>query len=130
MSKTIRNGKLVERTPEEQIEFDRLKAEYYANVDAPNSRKRPKSKEHFAKITDIRFEKLMHIESGASIKIFIVLAYQSFKHWDRPFQISTDDFVKNGFSCATQKRALIQLERVGLISVKRRPPRPPVITVL
>ena len=131
MSKKNRNGKFVERTAEEQAELDRLKAEYYANVSTRNSKsKRPKSKEHFAKITDSQFEKLMRIESSASVKIFIVLAYQSFKHWDKPFQLSTDNFAKNGFSRTTQWRALTQLEKVSLISVERRHRGPPIITVL
>jgi hypothetical protein len=128
MSKKIKNGKFVERTAEEQVELDRLKAEYYANVGTWNSKsKRPKSEEHFAKITDSQFEKLMHIESGASVKIFIVLAYQSFKHWGKPFQMLTDNFAKNGFSRATLKRALVQLERAGLILVERKHRHLPVL---
>ncbi|SRR5216684_7645927 len=131
MSKKIRNGKFVERTAEEQVELDRLKAEYYANVGMQNSKsKRPKSEEHFAKITDSQFEKLMCIKSSASVKIFVVLAYQSFKHWGKPFQMSTDNFTKNGFSQATQRRALVQLEMAGLILVERKHRSPPVITVL
>ncbi|SRR6266478_1619342 len=129
MSKKIKNGKFVERTVEEQVEFDRLKAEYYANV-SPSNSKPKKSKEVFAKITDSQFEKIIHIESGASVKIFIALVYQAFKHWDKPFQLSTDNFAKNGFSRTTQWRALTQLEKVGLISVERRHRGPPIITVL
>ena len=132
MSKKIVNGKFVERTAEEEAELQRLrdsKAEQYANVGKPTSKK-PKSKEAFAKITASQFEKLMRIESSASVKIFIVLAYQSFKHWDKPFQLSTDNLAKNGFSRTTQWRALTQLEKVGLISVERRHRGPPIITVL
>jgi hypothetical protein len=64
------------------------------------------------------------------VKIFIVLVYQAFKQWDKPFQMSTGDFAKHGFSRSTQKRALTQLEMAGLISVKRQPPASPIITVL
>jgi len=129
MSKKIVNGKFVERTPEGQAELDRLKAERYANVDTSNSKPK-RSKEAFAKITASQFEKLMHVKSSASVKMFVVLAYQSFKNWGKPFQLSTDNFTKNGFSPATQWRTLIQLEKVGLISVQRKHRNRPVITML
>jgi len=73
----------------------------------------------------------MSVEVSASAKtMFIALIYQSFKQWDKPFQISTDSFAKNGFSPATQRRALTQLEKVGLISVGRKHRDQPTITVL
>jgi len=122
---------LSKRTAAEQLEFEQLKVGYYSDVGPPNSKsKRPKTKEAFAKITASQCKKLVHVESGASVKIFIVLAYHSFKHWDKPFQLSTDNLAKNGFSRTTQWRALTQLEKVGLISVERRHRGPPIITVL
>jgi hypothetical protein len=130
MSKKIKNGKFVERTPEEQAELDRLKAEYYANGGASKKPKKTKITGAFAPVTDAQFEKLMPIKSCASVKLFIVLVYQAFKHWRKPFQMLPDNFAKNGFSRATQKRALVQLEVAGLILVERRHRGPPVITVL
>jgi len=131
MSKKIVNGKLVNRTLEEEADLQRRKekAGYYADVN-PKS-KRPKSKEMFSMITASQFEKLIPIKSAATVKLFIVLAYQSFKCWDKPFQLLTDNFAKNGFHRATQWRALAQLEKVGLIRVEWKPRKePPIITVL
>jgi hypothetical protein len=130
MSKKIVNGKFVTRTAEEEVEFQRLKAEYYTNANVTNPKPK-RSKEAFTKITASQFEKLMLIKSNASVKLFIVLTYQAFKHWGKPFQMSVEDFAKNGFHRTTQWRALAQLERVGLISVDWKPRSgPPVITVL
>jgi hypothetical protein len=131
MSKKIQNGKFVERTAEDESRFQRLKAEYYGKVGGPSNSKPKRSKEAFAKITASQFEKLMHIKSGVSARLFIALTYQAFKHWGKPFQMLPDNFVKNGFSLTTQWRALTELEKVGLISVERRPrQQPPIVTVL
>lgn len=131
MSKKLnKDGKFVERTPEEEVRFRQLKkSNYFADVGTPTSKK-PKSKERFAKITDSQFGKWMQVKSYAGVRMFPVLAYQWFKHWDQPFQMSAANFAENGFSRTSQKRALAELERVGLISVERKPPRPPTITVL
>jgi hypothetical protein len=129
MSKKPVNGKLVDRTPEEEIALQRLreKAGYRDNV---GYSKKPKSKERFAKLYDSQFGKLMEVKTKEGVRMFPVLMYQWFKNWDRPFQMSTVNFAKNGFSRSAQKRALIELEKVGLISVKREPPKSPVITIL
>jgi len=130
----IKNGKPVKRTKAEQLEFERLKSEYYANVEKtnPKSKRMPKIEEPFIPITLRQAAKLKH-ESGKSDAltwIFLICLNESYRHHRHPFTIPTDTLAKDGFSRATQKRVIARLEKAGLISVERKHKKPPVIVVI
>ena len=127
----IRGGKLVERTTEERADLERRKAKYYGNASVATSPPRiPRSKELFVKLKIPQLEQLFHLRSAASVCIFMVMLHEDFRHRGKPFILPAEKLAAHGgFNARTQRRALIQLEACGLISVKRRNRELPVITL-
>jgi len=124
----------MERTAAEQVEFERLKAEYYGRKQAASSSQQkapPRSAEKFTKVTDSQWEKLICLGLPARATLFAILLRENFRHRGKSFVLPTDKLTDHGgLDLSTQRRALRQLESCGLISVQRRAPRPPQITIL
>ena len=121
----FRGGKLVERTAEEQAELQRRKAE------AASPSRMPKSKEPFVKLTIPQLNKLFGVRSPAGVLIFMVMLHENFRHRGKPFILPANKLAAHGgFNPRTQRRALLQLEACGVISVRRENRKSPEITVL
>ena len=107
--------------------------EKYKSKNAPEKaapKRMPKSKEWFAPITVSRFEKLNDL-SGACWRLFTILFYKNIDSSGKPFALpdyTPDAF--GGMSRSSIHRALLQLETCGLISIRRRQSKPPLITIL
>jgi hypothetical protein len=118
-------GKLVQRTTEEQAELQRRKAE------ATSPPKMPKSKELFVKLTIPQLNKLVGLRSPSGVSIFMLMLHENFRHRGKPFILPADKLAAHGgFNPRTQRRALLELEARGLISVRRRNRKSPEIAVL
>ena len=125
------SGKLVERTAEELATLEQRKAEQAEREAKPKRVARmPPARERFVITTVSQAEKLIGLEH-VCWPLFTILLFESFRQRGKPFSLPTGklDTVK-GLSPRNLRRALAQLERCGLISVTRRPPKPPVIAVL
>ena len=127
----IRGGKLIRRTEKEQAELDQLKAERDGNPEEGNvGSGTARIKEEFIMIAESQALKLRQTGSFGCAMIFLILLYQKFRHRGKPFLMPIEPLVEDGFSRTTQWRAIVRLEKVGLISVKRKRRQPPSITVL
>ena len=63
--------------------------------------------------------------------IFMVMLHENFRHRGKPFILPADKLAAHGgFNPRTQRRALLQLEACGLISVRRKNRKSPEIAVL
>jgi len=127
------NGEFVERTSEEQAELERKRAIYLAasNSTAKAAPTRlPRLKEMFARVTVSQAERLLQLEPPAFVTIYLWLSFKNFEEHGLSFDWPTDTFAKSGIDRWAQRRALIKLAQVGLISVERVPSKPPKITVL
>ena len=63
--------------------------------------------------------------------LFTILLFENFRQRGQPFILPTRQLnTVKGLSPTNLRRALIQLETCGLISVTRNPPKPPLIAVL
>jgi hypothetical protein len=121
-------GKLVERSAEEQA---RLQAKQAAQEPAKKKRKRtPWAQEPFVMLTLSHVEKLLRL-NPACWPLFAILLFESFRARGEPFALPAVEFnVVKGLNSRTALwRALAQLEKCNLISMRRNPPRPPLITV-
>ena len=107
--------------------------EKYKSKNAPEKaapERMPKFKEWFAPITVSRFERLNDL-SVACWRLFTILFYENIDSRGKPFALpdyTPDAF--GGMSRSSIHRALLRLEACGLISIRRRPSKPPLITVL
>jgi hypothetical protein len=134
MSKKIVNGKFVERTPEEEVELQRLrdsKAEHYANVGKANQlKKRPKIGESFVALPWRLADKLNNagLLTRAS-GVFLILLDKKYRH-QGPFQLPVKDLDRLNIDRSAQTKAIATLEELGFISVVRKHKHPPTITVL
>jgi hypothetical protein len=126
----FRGGKFVERTPKEQAELERKRATYYGDLGSAKKSRMPKSKEPFIRITMSQADQLMLTNSLKCVLIFFILSYENFRHAGNAFLMPADKLVRFGFNRRTQERALTQLEKIGLISIRRAHRKPPRITVL
>lgn len=127
----IGGGELIRRTEKEQVELDQLKAERYGNPEEGSAGSgAAKIKGKFIMIAELQVLKLRQTGSFGCAMIFLILLYQKFRHRGKAFLMPIEPLVEDGFSRTTQWRAIVRLEKVGLISVKRRRRHPPSITVL
>ena len=129
----LKNGEFVERTPAEQAELERKRAAHLATAGQPpgTTGKAPKSKESFIRVTLSQANRLLTLNPPAFVTIYLVLSRESFKAHGLPFTLPGEVLAdKFGFNRLAQWRAVLQLEKAGLISVERRPPKPPKIRVL
>ena len=75
-------------------------------------------------------EKLLELDH-VCWPLFTILLFENFRQRGQPFILPTRQLnTVKGLSPANLRRALAQLEGCGLISVRRNPPQPPLITVL
>jgi hypothetical protein len=116
------DGKLVARTAEEHAKLVELRKAASHNKPAKAAR----SKESFIMISQTQQERLDALGLSPCIRLFMVLLWERFRHRGRTFHLPTGKVL----NAQAQRRALSQLEAGGLISVQRRPPKPPLITVL
>jgi hypothetical protein len=112
----IRNGKRIETV----------------NVYDPLDHAKPKvrrSKEHFARLTKER-QKLLAGASGAAWAIYSYLLTVNWLDLHRPVKLANSVLAELGVSPDAKLRALLQLERAGLVKVKRTGGQAPIVTPL
>jgi hypothetical protein len=105
----------------------------YKSKNAPEkaaSKRMSKSKEWFARLTVSRVEALKGPRSHACWILFSALCLESFRVGGKPFPVPDDISDLTEVSRGHLRRALRQLEECGLISIRRQPPKPPLITIL
>jgi len=115
-------GKLVARNAEEHAKLVELRKA--ASHKTPGNPAR--SKKSFIMITQAQQARLDALGLSPCMRLFVALLWEHFRHRGRAFPLLTGKVLDP----QAQRRALSQLEAVGLISVQRRPPKPPLITVL
>jgi hypothetical protein len=115
-------GKLVARTALEHAKLVELRKA--ASSKKPG--KAARSKKPFIMISRTQQEKLDALGSAPCMRLFMALLWEDFRHRGRAFPLLTGKVLDP----QAQRRALSRLEAGGLISVQRRRPKPPLITVL
>jgi hypothetical protein len=125
----FKGGKFVPRTAEEERRY----TEYFTTAtDYPKPRKIPKKTEPFIQITMKQLDRLIPLLSKSpEVSIFFVLCHESFRHRGAAFVWPTDKLAKiGGFKPRTQRRVILYLEKVGLITVRRVHKKPPIVQIL
>ena len=129
----IRNGTFVLCTPEEAAERERRKAALAETARAQTAEKKVRSVPDgvaFAKFMWMHANTL-HNTTSAAKSLFHGLLFESFRNHGNSFVLPTKQLAgTQGLSRANCYRALQQLEQRGLITVTRRPPKPPLIKLL
>ena len=133
----IVNGKLVRRTKAEQAKVAQMWDEYDKREAANKAASKiPRSTERFIKITVSQIIKLSDLKFEPTAFIFFVVMLEATRHWGKPFVLPAEMLRlhggadEKGINLRTQRFVLARLEKVGLISVQRQPPKPPIITIL
>jgi hypothetical protein len=115
-------GKLVARTAEEHARLVEMRKP--ASPIKPNRAAR--SKDSFIMISQAQQERLNTLGLSPCMRLFMALLWEDFRHRGRAFPLPAGKVLDP----QAQRRALSRLEAGGLISVQRRPPKPPLITIL
>jgi uncharacterized protein YhjY with autotransporter beta-barrel domain len=111
------DGKLVARTAEDHANL--LELRKAASHNKPD--KAARSKKSFIIISQAQQERLDALGLSPCMRLFMALLREDFRHWGRAFPLPTGKVLDP----QAQRRALSRLEAGGLISVQRRPPKPP-----
>jgi hypothetical protein len=94
-------------------------------------RKLPRSTGRFIMLHESQVPALFQLNSAACWALFTILLRESFRHGDKTFILPINKLAaEKTLSRANLRRALRQLEANGLISVWKRPPKPPLIRIL
>lgn len=131
----IVGGKFVERTAEELVELERLKAEQAGRKLTPakkaaSAARMPRANGRFVMLTAWQAEKLLRHEH-VCWPLFTILLFENFRQRGQPFILPTRQLnTVKGLRPTNLRQALMQLETCGLISITRNRPKPPLIAVL
>jgi hypothetical protein len=122
----FQNGKFVPRTQEEERRLN----EYFAA--APKLQRVPRRYEPFIQITLRQLDRLIpSLSRSSKVSIFFMLCYESFRHRGAAFAWPAAKLADiGGFKPWTQRRAVLYLEKAGLISVQRRHRKLPIVQIL
>jgi DNA-binding transcriptional ArsR family regulator len=61
--------------------------------------------------------------------VALLLLYLHWQHGDRPIKLASGMLVLDGVSRNSKRRALIELENLGLITAERRSRKSPIVTI-
>ena len=76
------------------------------------------------------FDRFDAISSGATLKVALRLLQLHFREHGRPVALGNLALRLSGVSRAKKRRALVELEGLGLVHVERRPRKSPIVTVI
>jgi hypothetical protein len=106
------------RVPPEQV-----------SVSSRTPRRIANRREHFIQVPFSWLERL----DGAAAKVYALalhLLYLDWRNKSQAFRLPNGMLANDGISRRTKWRALVELERRGLISIERRPKKSPLIRVI
>jgi hypothetical protein len=112
-----------ELTDEDQAEIDAAHAAAKKPAKAARSRAR---KGTFVMITEAQVDRLQAIRKATTIKFFLRLLFLDFKAHGRSFTLPN---ASGASDRVERQRALLSLERRGLISVQRNGNQPVLVTI-
>lgn len=98
-------------------------------VSSRTPRRIAKRREHFIQVPFGWLERL----DGAAAKVYALalhLLYLNWRNKGQAFRLPNGMLLVDGISRRTKWRALVELERRGLISIERRPRKSPLIRVI
>jgi hypothetical protein len=89
-----------------------------------------KRREHFVKVPWTWIERLVGARYIATYRVAHHVLYRHWKGRGEPFTLANGMLEMEGVERRAKWRALLELERLGLITIERRPRKSPRITVL
>jgi hypothetical protein len=85
---------------------------------------------HFIRLPLAWADRLDAARSTATFKVAHRILRLHFLGRGRPVQLGSSMLMQNGISRAQKQRALLELEQLGLVQVRRRLRKSPIVTVL
>jgi hypothetical protein len=96
----------------------------------PSAERAARRKRQFIKVPQVWFHRLEATNSAATLKVALRLLQLHFRDHGRPAQLGNLALRLAGVSRMQKRRALVELEGLGLVHVKRRPRRAPIVTAI
>jgi hypothetical protein len=109
--------------PEQLVEVGRLADTGIAAT------KRARRRREFAQISREQLERLSPTTSSATLKVFLFLLLIDWKSPGKPIVVANGGVKQLGVSRFAKKRALCELKKLGLIKLRERGNKSPVIVV-
>jgi len=114
--------------PYAELKRHRLTPEMLADL-AVVPQKIPKRRQQFVMVPWRWIDRLATTSSANTYRVALHLLHQHWKNNGRPFLLPNRLLGMEGVTRHSKWRALTKLERLGLISVEKRPDRSPRVTV-
>jgi hypothetical protein len=87
-------------------------------------------RKHFVRVPMAWVERLARARRVTTVTLAHYILYEHWKAGARPFRLANATLVHNGISRKRKYTGLRELERLGLVTVARRPRKSPVVTVM
>jgi hypothetical protein len=124
----IRDGKLIPLTPEEEVERERRKAAAAAQQRERRGEQAALDRATFVKLTHAQMVRMHGVST--TWDVLSGLLRENFRSHGNSFILPIKQLAEiPGMSPRNLHRILQELERRGVIMVRRRPPKPPTVTV-
>jgi hypothetical protein len=87
-------------------------------------------RKHFVRVPMAWMERLGSARSAATVLLALHILYEHWRMGGRPFRLANGKLLLKGISRQSKYTGLRELERLGLVTVARRPRKSPIVTVM
>jgi len=108
---------------------DNLRVKDLPPLDPAAAKPRRQNRE-FVRLTREQFDRLTKAKRPSTERVFLHLLFLTWRSPDKPVVLANTGLVAKGIDRHAKRRALLELEALGLIRVERRYRKSPIITVL
>jgi hypothetical protein len=84
----------------------------------------------FVRLTREQFDRLAKAKCFGTERVFLHLLFLTWRSPDKPVVLANAELAAKGVDRHAKRRALLELEALGLIRVEWRPKKSPIVTVL
>jgi hypothetical protein len=87
-------------------------------------------RKHFVRVPVAWVERLGRARSVTTVLLALHILYEHWRAGGRPFRLANGKLLLNGISRKRKHTGLRELEKMGLVTVARRPRKSPIVTVM
>ena len=84
----------------------------------------------FVRVTREQFDRLTKAKCFGAERVFLHLLFLTWRSPNKPVVLANMELARKGIDRHAKRRALLELEALGLIRVEWRPKKSPIVTVL
>jgi hypothetical protein len=100
-----------------------------AYVDKARKPHKTKWQREFVRVPWSWVDRLKAASGISTYRVALFLLYEHWRNGRRPIRLSNSALISEGVTRSSKSRALQELEHLGLVKIKRRPQKSPMVTL-